>query len=204
MNKQKQSGVTLIELSVVLLILVALAGLVSPYVGGTGQKAMCEATDVSMQNIKKVIMENYYVDTLGKYPKKPNDGTICTTDTCYNLTCLFESCGIPDFDPVTNVGFRKGGYLQNGIVLNLDPDSSFQDTTKVNDNVVSGQTQVLDAWGRPIILQQKNDGNFRLVSAGFDGVINTSLSNAAQPDDRVLYLNIPTPSGEQNTPCEQY
>lgn len=211
MFDKKQNGVTLIELTVVLLILVALAGLVSPYVGGTGQKAMCEATDVSMQNIKKVIMENYYVDTLGKYPKKPNDGTICTTDTCYNLTCLFEKCGWNDFDPVTNVGFRKGGYVQNGLQLSATDVDQLSNTFKndtngiyVNDYIKTNDTVILDAWGNPIVIQKINN-NFRLLSAGFNNTIDTLLSDAIhKDDDRVLYLNIPTPAGEQNTPCEQY
>jgi len=47
---------TLIELRVVMLILIALAGLALPYVSGTTSKALCDATNVSMANIKKVIM----------------------------------------------------------------------------------------------------------------------------------------------------
>lgn len=210
MFDKKQNGVTLIELTVVLLILVALAGLVSPYVGGTGQKAMCEATDVSMQNIKKVIMENYYVDTLGNYP-------VSKGGTDYNLTYLFQngkSDGtgkFPDFDPVTNVGFRKGGYLQNGLQLSAtDVDqlsNSFKNDTNgiyVNDYIKTNDTVILDAWRNPIVIQKINN-NFRLLSAGFNNTIDTLLSDAIhKDDDRVLYLNIPTPAGEQNTPCEQY
>jgi prepilin-type N-terminal cleavage/methylation domain-containing protein len=249
MNK-KQSGVTLIELTVVLLILVALAGLVSPYVGGTGQKAMCEATDVSMQNIKKVIMENYYVDTLGKYPKRTR-----TTTPDYNLTCLFEKCDWQDFDPVTNVGFRKGGYLQSGVQLGSEwfkyLDTSFNDNgVHVNNNLTTNDLVILDAWGRPIILQiplptdcptitgiAGTTDCARLVSAGFGhgvgiseaycsdstyttkttceannkhwigmAAIETPLDGNKQngSDDRILYLNIPTPAADINTPCDQY
>jgi prepilin-type N-terminal cleavage/methylation domain-containing protein len=232
MNK-KQHGVTLIELTVVLLILVALAGLVSPYVGGTGQKAMCEATDVSMQNIKKVIMENYYVDTLGRYPRKTQNPT---TSTDYNLTCLFESCNVPNFDPVTNVGFRKGSYLQNGMQLSATDvgqlNNSFTNNTDgvfVNNYLTANDMVILDAWGRPIVLQVPSvadcqavfgkDDCARLVSAGSgngvglnNGAIDTLIQDTVNTpphlgrtgDDRILYLNIPTPSGEQNTPCDQY
>ena len=42
---KKQCGVTLLELTVVLLILIALAGLAVPYVGGTAGKALCDADD---------------------------------------------------------------------------------------------------------------------------------------------------------------
>lgn len=152
----------------------------------------------------------------GKYP--------ATKDTQnYNLTCLFNACGWQDFDSVTNVGFRKGGYLQSGVVLNANPDSSFQDNTKVNSSILANQTQILDAWGKPIVLQvlltSQNCQSItgmndcaRLVSAGFDGVIETLISDTVNTppelkrkgDDRIVYLNIPTPSGEQNTPCDQY
>ena len=62
---KQQTGVTLLELTVVLLVLVALAGVAIPYLGGTSSTALCNATDVTMQNVKKAIMERYYLDTLG-------------------------------------------------------------------------------------------------------------------------------------------
>jgi prepilin-type N-terminal cleavage/methylation domain-containing protein len=235
MNK-KQHGVTLIELTVVLLILVALAGLVSPYVGGTGQKAMCEATDVSMQNIKKVIMENYYVDTLGYYPKNSKDKN---TMTDYNLTYLFQQpAGWNKYDSTTKVGWRSD-YLQSGLQLSTGDvgklNASFTDATAtppspntehINNDLAAGNVVLMDAWFRPIILQVPtisdcktilgwtNDPEYgycaRLVSAGSgngvgieNATIDTSLSQIRQQDDRILYLNT-TPSGEQNTPCDQY
>ncbi|PKM09905.1 MAG: hypothetical protein CVV06_18465 [Gammaproteobacteria bacterium HGW-Gammaproteobacteria-10] len=51
-----QKGFTLLELAVVLLVLVVLAGLAMPYIGGTGRMAMCRATDATLQTVKQAIM----------------------------------------------------------------------------------------------------------------------------------------------------
>lgn len=282
MNKYKQSGMTLIEVTVVLLVLVAIAGIAVPYINGTGTKAQCEATDISMQNIKKTIVENYYVDMLGHYPKDTKD-----TQPNYNLTYLFQKpTDWDNYDSVTNVGWR-GAYLDNGFTLSVNDieqlDDSFKDKDlsipenekHVNENLAVGNTVILDAWGRPIILQVptpedcKSIMNLaenpeigycaRLVSGGVGNgfgmgimgnveycsnhtsptkldcesqgamwivekrgkaAINTSLGNfdttdlvnplpinAANPrknDDRILYLQAPTPASDLNMPCSEY
>ena len=54
-----QRGFTLIELTVVLVILLALAGLAVPYVMGTGSTAMCQTTDATMQTVKEAIDKAY-------------------------------------------------------------------------------------------------------------------------------------------------
>lgn len=240
MNKQStQSGMTLIELAVVLLILVALAGLVVPYMGGTGSKALCDATDLSMQNIKKAIMGGgsgaaFYLDTLGYFPKDQKTGTN------YNLTYLFESGGWNAYDPETAVGWR-GPYVMNGVRLDSNTEyqaanlpASFKDasspanptTNHVHDNLADGQTVILDGWGRPIVIQvptvsdcktilgltsnPKEGYCARLVSAGpglglgIDNAdIETAIAKNLAGDDRILYLNAPTPATDINPSCSQ-
>lgn len=179
---RKQIGVTLIELTVVLLILIALAGVVTPYISGTSSTALCNATDVTMQNIKKVIMERYYLDTLGYFPKDTKDLTV----NDYDLKYLFTKPSAPDwqlFDSETQLGWR-GPYLQNGV-----------------------NNQVLDGWGNPVIIEvpsitecntilksttAKEADCARLISGGFDSTITSQTKNRMD-DDRVLYLTIPTP-----------
>ena len=241
MKKITEKGMTLIELTVVLLILVALAGLVVPYVGGTSRKALCDATDVSMQNIKSVIMNRYYLDTLGYFPKDTKAGSD------YSLHYLFtqpatQPTGWNNFDIDSQVGWR-GPYLQNGMTLDAAASlhSSFTSTTTYTNKVfANGDSIVLDAWGRPFVLQvieSDTDNkcwgvitseNFcaRLVSAGKGhngpglfansggevAFIETTESMLGQNsdqgdgigDDRLLYLNIPTPPGDENTPCSLY
>jgi type II secretory pathway pseudopilin PulG len=226
MKKPTQSGMTLIELTVVLLVLIALAGLVVPYMGGTSSKALCDATELTMQNLKKIIMEQYFLDTLGYFPKDTKAGTN------YNLRYLIEkpqdaaNGGWDRYDPETAVGWR-GPYVQNGVTLSTNPDASFQNANAVHDNIIANQSQLLDAWGRPLILQvpsQTTCDNLtgrsptkayecaRLVSAGsgsslgigeatLDTVIDddpiTPVIEAARNfDDRILYLHIPTPAND--------
>lgn len=233
----KQSGVTLIELTVVLLVLVALAGVAIPYLHGTGSAAMCKATDVTMQNVKKVIMERYYLDTLGKFPQDLQGLTTAIPD--YNLHYLFSDSNIPvppattparthkPFDPATQTGWRTGGYLQGGITLTSGQnysaenlDISFTDTTKgfVNSPLINGDIIILDGWGRPIIIQVDSNNIARLVSAGSGdgvGLIDNNNNHLAKietligqnrptnSDDRILYLNAPTPATDVNPSCDE-
>ena len=79
-------------------------------------------------------------------------------------------------------------------------------------------TTVLDAWGRPFILQVTACSNWsissvtgdcaRLVSAGFgsgvglgNGNIDTAITANQVGDDRILYLNAPRPAGDENLNC---
>jgi prepilin-type N-terminal cleavage/methylation domain-containing protein len=222
---QKQSGVTLIELTVVLLILVALAGLAIPYMSGTSSAALCKATDITMQNVKKVIMERYYLDTLGYFPKDTKDAV-----ANYNLRYLFtKPTDWNLFDPATQTGWR-GNYLQGGITLGSGQyiagnlDVSFRDTNTipptatphVNADVANTDTVILDGWGRPLIIQvdTTNPNAFvaKLVSAGAgnglgigDASIETQINGGRQPgsDDRILYLNAATPTADINPSCDE-
>ena len=227
---RKQTGVTLIELTVVLIMLVALAGVAVPYISGTGSTALCNATDVTMQNIKKVIMERYYLDTLGYFPKNTKAGND------YSLKYLFTKPNEWNlFNPETQTGWR-GNYLQGGITLTKDQyysivnlNGSFKDATATTPHVntnpidadtgINGDIVVLDGWGRPIIIQVDIANNIaKLVSAGSgtgsgigEAIIETPVTTAtpangyraANSDDRILYLNAPTPAADVNPPCDQ-
>lgn len=213
MNLKKLSGFTLIELTVVLLVLIALAGLAIPYVSGTSQKALCDATDVSMQNIKKVIMERYYLDTLGYFPKNTKN-TVANYDLKYLFTKPSDAAW-QSFDIDSQTGWR-GAYLESGVNVAAAPNSSFEQSSGNVHTDITG-TQVLDAWGRPIIIQvfcsdstytteadckSNNETWFaRLVSAGAEGSIDTSIGGDIAGDDRLLYLNQPTPTNNTNPSC---
>lgn len=133
-------GVTLIELAVVLLILIALAGMLIPYVQNTGGGAQCVATDASLVAIRDAIMgtggQPGYLSDMGGFPKHP--GVSTTAASPYSLhylfsdwnanadpspnTCLSSTSGsndsncqhLPHFNPNTQRGWR-GPYLSNGL-----------------------------------------------------------------------------------------
>jgi hypothetical protein len=182
LKKTFEKGMTLLEITVVLLVLVALAGLLVPYVAGTGQMAMCRATDATLQAVKRAIMggpdgPGFYGDLLGQYPRDKYfpEG--------YNLTYLWvRDNGLDDdgdgnnsstnsildpdeewqpFNLKTAVGWR-GPYLQNGRIPPAGLHGSFSSALNPNDNStfsskvhqsVTTTAQVMDAWNRPIVLQ---------------------------------------------------
>jgi type II secretory pathway pseudopilin PulG len=172
-HKSMQSGMTLLEISVVLLVLIALAGLVVPYIGVTSGMAACQATDATLQAVKQAIMggaagPGYYADTLGIYPADRGD-------IDYNLKYLFiagdkdEDDSIPDwpaYNPNTRTGWR-GPYLSTGGLVSGTLlhgsfgtvfDSSSPEATAIPAHVHVNITtdtgsQVFDAWHRPIVLQ---------------------------------------------------
>ncbi|WP_036297354.1 type II secretion system protein [Methylobacter marinus] len=172
-HKTMQSGMTLMEITVVLLILIALAGMVVPYVNITSGSATCQATDATLQAVKQAIMggkagPGYYADTLGNYPADRGD-------IDYNLKYLFiagdkdEDDSIPDwpaYNPKTGIGWH-GPYLSTGGLVNeillhnsfgTVFDSSSPEAIAIPAHVHVNITtdtgsQVFDAWHRPIVLQ---------------------------------------------------
>jgi type II secretory pathway pseudopilin PulG len=226
-HKTMQSGMTLLEITVVLLILIALAGLVVPYVGGTGGAAMCKATDATLQAVRQAIMggaagPGYYADTLGYYPKASQ----ASTDTAYNLKYLFEQGSWDEYNPKTGVGWR-GPYLLTGSVINSPLNASFgtvfnpdtpATTAYVHVDITTDTGEhVFDGWHRPIILQIPYFDNApqpdyaRLVSAGpgsglksDEAAIDTTIQSSDasnRDDDRVLFLKIPDPGS--NRSCDE-
>ena len=250
MNKlSTYAGVTLLELTVVLLVLSALAELVVPYMGGTSSKALCDATDLSMQNIRKAIMGGgsgaaFYLDTLGYFPKDQKTGTNYTLKYLMDKPLDSANGGWDAYDPETAVGWR-GPYLMSATTLDakyIDGDTSngelapnLKDTgTYKHTAFLADDSIVNDGWGRPIVLQvptvsdcqnniipsspSKEGYCARLVSAGSgsglgigEANIETTLASKRPvasahtlgSDDRILYLNAPTPASDINPSCDQ-
>ncbi|MGR9035360.1 MAG: type II secretion system protein [Gammaproteobacteria bacterium] len=228
-GRHVQQGMTLIELSVVLLILIALAGIAIPYIGSTSRTAMCQATDATMHAVREAIMggaagPGFYSDTLGYFPKDSKDASD------YSLHHLFHKpTGWEEYNPKTGVGWR-GPYLQTGGLLSsANLHNSFSDvgtSGKVHiDHNVSTLTHVFDAWHRPIVIQipyYDDDGSgpntadyhleyARLVSAGPGAGIEPNAAEINTPineydansraDDRVLYFRVPDPKAGGNAAC---
>jgi len=124
-----QRGLTLIELTVVLLIMIALAGTVLPYVGGVGHSAMCQTTDATLHTVKDAIMggatgSGYYADLLGQFPRDRYIATQGDSDPSndvysYSLHYLFVRDDGKDNDGDTHMPSSDG-------MTGVDPDDEWR------------------------------------------------------------------------------
>ena len=169
----KSLGFTLLELTVVLLILIALAGVVVPFVHGTVEQATCQATDATLAAVKEAIMggpqgPGYFHDMGGHFPEyKDNSG-----GDHYHLHFLFATSTFtspkqdlypPELNkPGLGLGWR-GPYLQGGGKLPSSLDASFDDPQYVHFKHTDFKEDffVLDhyRWRNPIVLQVPDDND---------------------------------------------
>lgn len=102
-------GVTLIELTVVLLVLVALAGLTLPMYTNTPRYAQCVATDATMANIRDAIMGSGgmggYRSDMGGVPRLDNN----ITQASANASSLNDLYNNPFYDYLIP-GYTAAGY----------------------------------------------------------------------------------------------
>ncbi len=209
-----QQGVTLIELSVVLLILVALAGLTLPMFGNTGRYAQCVATDTTMANIRSAIMGGSsmpgYLSDIGTVPLDAGSTTISSLNALYN--------GVTSFNPVTQRGWR-GPYISGGMtctainlaisghtigansvssIIDVENICNFSGTIKLytvaldSFTVQATDTETTVLPGSPIVLMQDTtNSKYFLVSGGQNNRIelNAASMSGSRGDDRVLYLD---------------
>jgi Tfp pilus assembly protein PilE len=216
----KSLGFTLLELTVVLLILIALAGVVVPFVHGTVEQTACQATDATLAAVKEAIMggpqgPGYFHDMGEHFPEYKDSG-----GDHYHLHFLFATSTFTspkqDLYPSDFKPSWRGPYLQGGGKLPSSLDASFDDPQYVHFKHTDFKEDffVLDhyRWRNPIVLQVPDDSDCsnyssytwgknwcaRLVSAGPDGKLDTKITDAdasARGDDRVLFLRIPDPKG---------
>lgn len=192
---------TLVELVVVIVVLVALAGLVVPMTTGVTDQSRIATTRANMALLQDVIMNRYWNDMNGLagldgYPQPIVDLLPPTSrPSTPQLRYLFVT---PDPTQIYNAATRRGWngpYLQhNGSKYVVN--SNFTVTYGLDEDPT-----ILDGWGNPIIIQRPTAGAdvitnrryTRLVSAGPNGVIDTSPtlilpSQNSCKDDLVLYL----------------
>lgn len=210
-------GLTLLELLVVLVILVALATLIVPSIGELGRKSQAVTTRENLQRLQELLVNRYQAD-MGELPRPaPAVVTAGTRKNHPQLRYLFANPDTEDITHSTNANLLtsrhwRGPYnLHGGARYQLLTTLGFTDTYGLGDQgvrtdsgFVPGDPAVLDAWGRPVVIQEPCvAGNFtptaeektytRLVSAGADGKIDTPL-NVLMPtatqrnDDIVLFL----------------
>ncbi|MGR9114696.1 MAG: hypothetical protein ACU85E_02940 [Gammaproteobacteria bacterium] len=184
-GSRRQSGVTLLELAIVLLVLVALAGLAIPYFSGTSRYAQCTATEASMVAIRDAIIGSYerpgYLADVGALPGTLGD--------------LLVNPGVAIFNPETQRGWR-GPYVNSGM----------NDAFRFNPFVL--QIPSVDADGNDCSDMGLVNPNqcARLVALGPNGqldLVSADANASARNDDRVLYLFIPDPNPGLSRPCNE-
>jgi prepilin-type N-terminal cleavage/methylation domain-containing protein len=212
----KRRGLTLLELLVVLTILIALGTLIVPMIGGFGRKSQQLATWENLARLRDLIVDRYAADMDGDLPRPAAVELGSGAHQRKNhpqLRYLFINPDTRDITPTPNATMLsnrrwQGPYVKHGGArYRLDTDNNFTDTYGLGDDTttgIGGDPIVVDAWGRPIVIQEPSThGAFtpdatdrtytRLVSAGPNGRIDTSLSiqmpiKAERGDDIVVFL----------------
>lgn len=180
-----QRGMTLLELTVVLLIMIALAGTVVPYVMDAGRTAQCQATDATMQAVKAAIMggssgSGYYTDLLGQYPRDRYVDTQGDSDPTndiysYSLHYLFVRDDGADNDSDSNPPSNDG-------ITNVDPDDEWR----------AFNAQSMVGWHGPY-LQNGVTNNFA-VDADSDGDLTDELHASF---GNATYVHVPVAISDQ-------
>lgn len=193
-SRRRCTGLTLLELVVVVAILAVLAGMIIPLGAGQVQKARFAATKTNLLLIRDAIMgtpdkPGFYSDT-GQFPVTLKDlfvNPFASTDP------------LATFNRDTGRGWH-GPYL-------IPSGSSYPNN--FTNTYTAGDPAILDAWGQPIVIQIPDPTQFgtaasqsfiRLISAGPDGTVETSPAASdsygnpypipgSRGDDLVLFIN---------------
>ncbi|MFW5693486.1 MAG: prepilin-type N-terminal cleavage/methylation domain-containing protein [Thermoguttaceae bacterium] len=218
-------GLTLLELLIVLTILVALSTIIVPTMGYLGRRSQSLAARENLYRLQELIVNRYWAD-MGELPRPAVDvdGDVIEPDRLDHpqLRYLFVN---PDRAADADDPFLyqksanllsgrtwQGPYLSHSGARYTITDADGTGTGFTDRYGEDGDPAVLDAWGRPIVLQVPDEsatdlptdlGEFteaqirrlhaRLVSAGPNGRIETPTdvlmpSAAERGDDVVVFL----------------
>lgn len=173
-------GFSLVELVVVLVILVALAGLVIPLIGSQTEDSRNTATNASLTELRNVILGTYRQDMDKRLPRpgyygvntkgrtdKPQLRYLFINPGTYTAPGTLETTA-PTYDPLYKRGWR-GPYFMNSTGRYLvDAARNFTKDYGENDDPA-----VIDGWGNPIVIVETGT-RAELRSAGPDGILQTT------------------------------
>ena len=164
-EQRQRSGLTLLELVVVLMITVALAAVVVPLISEHVSEATETATKATLAEVRNAVTLFWQDDD--RSPKQVPKIHDLFVDPSTGTTAF-------RFDPTYKLGWR-GPYLREatGSYEVGVPHASF---AAAYGN--TGDRALLDAWGHPVVIQTPGAVNgvqdVRVVSAGSNGAIEIS------------------------------
>lgn len=169
------AALTLLELLIVLMVLIAVAGIVVPNVTSTRNFAQQTATEQTLINVRTAILgadgkKGLWHDLGERDEYLPlTMADLFITDPSTSPLSFSLPANLQTYDPNSRLGWR-GPYLMNG-------------------------PTVLDGWGHPVVIQTPDAHYIRLVSTGEDGVLDTPPAVNLPPiadcgDDVVLFLRV--------------
>lgn len=195
-GRGNRRALTLLELVVVLVILVALAGLVVPMVGGLAFQSQSNAVMENLRRLQELIVNRYVPDMKGAYlasaasPGANPDGLPRGSPALPpQLKYLFvdpnAGTSAAGYNPTTGLGWN-GPYALGG--QGMYPGLS---SSAASDGFVGGGTfganndpVPLDAWGNPIVVVPIHDTThgqyyYALISAGSTGTLGSAIAGYA-------------------------
>lgn len=178
-NSKYRSGLSLVELIVVLMILAATAAMVVPLIDNprisspTGEEKTPEqiATEATMQKIRDVIMgTNDQQGVWADVGQRPENFPRAVSDLLLSVKPAYMNVA-GQFDPITKIGWRGPYFIQ------------------ATGTGLGGNPTLVDAWGTWIAIEIEYDASgqilfAQLVSAGEDG-------DFASPEDNISVFLVP-------------
>ncbi len=209
-----RAGLTLVELLVVLVVLVTIAGLVIPQLSGRAEQAAETVTWQTMLHVRDAIGNSAGYEILMRYARDETGNTVGHASGLPwpsltgvesgradhpQLAFLFiEPSDLPPYDPVLAVGWREPWLdITSAAKYTIDTTAGFSSAYGVDDDPTP-----IDGWGNAVVIQLPDVAPgiadieleaVRLVSAGPNGQIDTPAnvltpSLVQKSDDVVLYL----------------
>lgn len=185
-RQRHRGGLTLVELVVVLVILVALASMIIPHADTAAEQARIDATNETLRRLRDVIVNNYMPDTKGAaysgttFAAVAGDGTVNydglprmgSLKMPPQISALFLAPGLQQYNTTTHFGWH-GPYLTSGTAVfpGGNPTTaaargflSGTSTTSAFGTAASGtypgDPTVLDAWGNPVVMVPIQDTSY--------------------------------------------
>lgn len=168
-----RAGLTLVELVVVMVILVALAGIALPLVGTVSDQARIDATNASLHRLQNVILNQYVPDMKGAdiWAGLNPSGPVIDPDgmprsastTAPNVPQLINLFVNPangttanSYNSVSRLGW-KGPYLTSGLSMYPGVNSAAASEGFIATYGATGDQTVIDGWGNPIVIVPVED-----------------------------------------------